>query len=81
MAVQHRTGALLAHQLAQHDIYCRKDVGASVALRVIKATNAALDQIELDPGMSSPTLGKLSGIPGDLVGDEDSGALLLLRAR
>jgi toxin ParE1/3/4 len=31
---------------------------------VVKATNAALDQIELDPGIGSPTLGKLLGIPG-----------------
>jgi len=35
-----------------------------VAVRVVKATNAALDQIELDPGIGSPTLGKRLGIPG-----------------
>ena len=28
------------------------------------ATNAALDPIELDPGIGSPTLGKFLGIPG-----------------
>jgi toxin ParE1/3/4 len=35
-----------------------------VAVKVTKATNAALDQIELDPGIGSPTLGKRLGIPG-----------------
>ena len=33
-------------------------------MRVAKATDAALDQIELDPGIGSPTLGKRLGIPG-----------------
>ena len=32
-------------------------------MRVAKATDAALDQIELDPGIGSPTLGKRLGIP------------------
>ena len=44
--------------------YYRKEGGARVAVRVVKATNAALDQIELDPGMGSPTLGKRLGISG-----------------
>ena len=44
--------------------YYRKEGGARVAVRVAKATNAALDQVELDPGIGSPTLGKLLGIPG-----------------
>lgn len=44
--------------------YCRKKGGARVAARAVKATNAALDQIELDPGIGSPTLGKRLGIPG-----------------
>lgn len=35
-----------------------------MAVRVAKATNAALEQIELDPGIGSATLGKLLGIPG-----------------
>ena len=34
-----------------------------MAVRVVKATNAALDQMELDPGIGSPTLGKHLGIP------------------
>ena len=42
--------------------YYRKEGGARVAVRVVKATNAALDQIELDPGMGSPVLGKRLGI-------------------
>jgi len=35
-----------------------------VAVRVVKTTNAALDQIELEPGIGSPELGKRLGIPG-----------------
>jgi toxin ParE1/3/4 len=35
-----------------------------VAVRVVNATNIVLDQIELDPGIGSPTLGKRLGIPG-----------------
>ena len=42
----------------------RKEGGTRVAVRVAKATNQALDQIELEPGMGSPTLGKLLGISG-----------------
>jgi putative addiction module CopG family antidote len=44
--------------------YDRKEGGSRVAVKVAKATNAALDQIELDPGIGSPTLGKRLGIPG-----------------
>lgn len=44
--------------------YYRKEAGTRVAVKLAKATNAALDQIELDPGIGSPTLGKLLGIPG-----------------
>ena len=44
--------------------YYRKEGGARVAVRVIKATSAALDQIQLDPGIGSPTLGKRIDIPG-----------------
>ena len=42
----------------------RKEAGNRVAVKLVNATNAALDQIELDPGIGSPTLGKLLGIPG-----------------
>ena len=42
----------------------RKEGGTRVAMRVAKATNQALDQIEFEPGMGSPTLGKLLGISG-----------------
>ncbi len=42
----------------------RKEGGTRVAVKLANATNAALDQIELDPGIGSPTLGKLLGIPG-----------------
>lgn len=44
--------------------YYRKEGGTHLAVRVAKATNEALDQIELEPGMGSPTLGKLLGIAG-----------------
>lgn len=42
--------------------YYRQEGGTRLALKVAKATNAALDQIEREPGMGSPALGKLLGI-------------------
>lgn len=44
--------------------YYRKEGGTRVAVKVAKATNDALDQVELDPGIGSPKLGKVLGIPG-----------------
>ena len=44
--------------------YYRQEAGARVAVRLVKATNAALDQIEPNPGIGSPMLGKALGIPG-----------------
>ena len=44
--------------------YYRHEGGARLAVRAARATNAALDQIELEPGMGSPTLGKRLGIAG-----------------
>jgi toxin ParE1/3/4 len=44
--------------------YYRKEGGTRVAAKVAKATDDALDLIELEPGMGSPTLGKRLGIPG-----------------
>ena len=44
--------------------YYRKEGGTRVAIEVVKATNAALDQIEPDPGIGSPVVGKRLGIPG-----------------
>jgi len=44
--------------------YYRKQGGTRLALTVAKSTNEALDQIELEPGMGSPRLGKLLDIPG-----------------
>ena len=44
--------------------YYRKEGGARLAVKVVKATNEALDQVELEPGMGSPKLGKLLGTPG-----------------
>jgi toxin ParE1/3/4 len=49
----------------QHEArYCRNADGTRVAVRLVKATNAALDQIELDPGIGSPVLGNRLGVPG-----------------
>ena len=44
--------------------YYRKEAGTKVAVRLVKATNAALDPIELDPRIGSPVSGKTLGIPG-----------------
>jgi toxin ParE1/3/4 len=44
--------------------YCREEGGTRLAMRVVKATNEGVDQIELEPGMGSPRLGKLLSIPG-----------------
>ena len=44
--------------------YYRKEAGARVAVKLVKATNAALDQLELDPGIGSPAAGRLLGIAG-----------------
>ena len=43
--------------------YYRKEGGTRGAVQVVDATNAALDQILLDPGIGSPTLGKRLGVP------------------
>ncbi len=43
--------------------YCRGHAGSKVAVRLVTATNAALDRIELEPGIGSPTLGKILDIP------------------
>jgi toxin ParE1/3/4 len=49
----------------QGEVRCYgKEGGTRLAVRVAKATNEALDQVELEPGIGSPTLGKLLGIPG-----------------
>jgi toxin ParE1/3/4 len=44
--------------------YYRKESRTRLAVRVIKATNEAVDQIELEPGMGSRRFGKLLSIPG-----------------
>jgi len=43
--------------------YYRKEAGSKLAVRLVAATNAALDQIELEPGIGSPVLGKVLDIP------------------
>lgn len=43
--------------------YYRKQGGSQVAVNVAKATNAGLDQLENNPGMGSPVLGKDLGVP------------------
>ena len=52
--------------------YYRKAGGARVAVGVAKASNAALDRVELDPCIGSPTLGKFLGIPGFGLGGSQS---------
>ena len=44
--------------------YDRKEVGTRVAVTLVNAANAALDRIELDAGIGSPTPGERLGIPG-----------------
>jgi toxin ParE1/3/4 len=44
--------------------YYRNEGGTRLAVKVANATNDALDQIELEPGMGSPRLGHLLGIQG-----------------
>jgi toxin ParE1/3/4 len=44
--------------------YYRKEAGSKVAVRFVGATDKALDQIELEPGIGSPVLGDVLGIPG-----------------
>ena len=43
--------------------YYRQHAGSKVAVRLVAATNAALDQIELEPGIGSPVLGKILDVP------------------
>ncbi len=43
--------------------YHRKKAGSRVAVRLVNATSAALDQIELEPGIGSPSLGMILRIP------------------
>ena len=42
----------------------RKQAGTKVALQLVRATNAALDQLELEPGIGSPAVGKLLQVAG-----------------
>ena len=44
--------------------YYRKEAGSKVAVRLVNATSAALDQIGIEPGIGSPVLGRILGIPG-----------------
>jgi toxin ParE1/3/4 len=44
--------------------YYRNEAGTRLALSLVKATDAALNQIELDPGIGSPLIGSRLGIPG-----------------
>ena len=44
--------------------FYRREGGSRLALAAASATNTALDQIERDPGIGSPTLGERLGISG-----------------
>ena len=42
--------------------YYRKEAGSAIAVRFVIASNEALDQLELAPGIGSPALGTAIGI-------------------
>jgi toxin ParE1/3/4 len=44
--------------------YYPREGGTRAVMKADMATNVALDQIELDPGIGSPVVGKRLGIPG-----------------
>ncbi len=44
--------------------YYRSEAGSKVAVQLVNSTNSALDQIELEPGIGSPVLGRILAIPG-----------------
>ena len=44
--------------------YYRKEAGSRIAVRLVRATNSALDRIELNPGIGSPLLGRVLDIAG-----------------
>ena len=43
--------------------YYRKEAGSKVAVRLVGATDRALDRIELEPRIGSPVFGDVLGIP------------------
>lgn len=53
----------LRDQQAQARFY-RQEAGHRVAVQLVNASNAALDQLGQDPGIGSPSLGAILGIPG-----------------
>ena len=44
--------------------YYRQEAGSAIAERLVRASAQALDQIEQQPGMGSPTLGKSLDMEG-----------------
>lgn len=44
--------------------YYRKAGGTRVSVQVARAVDAALDQVEQEPGIGSPVVGKQLGVPG-----------------
>lgn len=44
--------------------YYRRQGGTRLAVQLVEASTAALDQLEREPGMGSPRFGQLLGIPG-----------------
>lgn len=44
--------------------YYRSEAGSKVALRLVAATNLALDKSEAEPGIGSPVLGNVLEVPG-----------------
>ena len=45
-------------------VYYRKEAGAKVAAKPVEAMSKALAELELNPAIGSPTLGKAIGVEG-----------------
>ena len=44
--------------------YYRRDAGANVAAKLVRAMSNALQQLALNPAIGSPTMGQALGMPG-----------------
>lgn len=50
--------------LAAEVTYYRQEAGTLVAQRLLKTAQGALEQLELNPAIASPALGKTLGVEG-----------------
>ena len=44
--------------------YYRREAGATVAAKLVRAMSAALQRLTLNPAIGSPTMGQALGMPG-----------------